>query len=93
MKFEWNVSKDFDNQRKHNLSFSEAVESFSDKNGFVLEDLKHSQEEDRFYWIGLDKLGRVLTVRFVRRGNLIRIFGCAEWREFKKLYYEKTKNS
>lgn len=90
MRFEWDIAKDLENQKKHKLSFSEAVESFSDEKGFVLEDIKHSKNETRYYWIGKDKHGRILTVRFVRRGNLIRIFGCAEWREFKRLYYEKT---
>ena len=93
MKFEWDSSKELENKRKHGLSFAEGVEAFFDENGFVLEDTKHSMNENRFYWIGKNKLGRILTVRFARRGNSIRIFGCAEWREFRSIYNEKTKNN
>ena len=43
MEFEWDLSKDTDNLRKHNVSFAEAVESFYDPDGFLLIDEKHSK--------------------------------------------------
>lgn len=33
MDFEWDANKDEENQRKHKVSFSEAVETFSDPDG------------------------------------------------------------
>jgi uncharacterized DUF497 family protein len=92
MKFEWDVSKELKNLRKHGISFSEAVESFYDPKGFQLRDVKHSKGESRFYWVGKSKSGKILTVWFTGRGNVIRIIGCAEWRKFRRLYYETTKN-
>ena len=91
MEFEWDTDKEGENIRKHAVTFSEAVESFSDPNGFVLRDDKHSTGEERLYWIGKISSGRILTTRFTNRAGKIRIFGAAEWREFKRLYYEKTK--
>lgn len=91
MEFEWDADKAQENLRKHKVSFTEACESFSDPEGFVLEDTKHSDEEDRFYWIGKTTEGRVLTTRYTMRGKKIRIIGFGEWREFKGLYNEKTK--
>jgi len=73
MRFEWDSAREIENKKKHGFGFDIAVEAFLDDLGFVLEDVKHSFHESRFYWVGKDSLGRVLTVRFVRRGNLIRI--------------------
>jgi len=92
MEFEWDVSKETDNLRKHRVSFAEAVESFFDPHGLLLVDEKHSGVEDRFYWVGKSSSGRVLTTRVTRRGTKIRIIGSAEWREFRRLYSEKAKH-
>jgi uncharacterized DUF497 family protein len=56
----------------------------------IIEDLDHSEDEDRFLCIGSTKFG-VLTVRFTWRGKRIRIIGAGEWREGKKVYEEKNK--
>ncbi len=91
MKFEWDYAKEAENIRKHGVSFTEAVESFSDPNGIALVDKKHSEIEGRHYWVGKSALGKILTTRFTRRGERTRIFGCAEWRKFRRIYYEATK--
>ena len=66
MEFEWDLSKEMVNVRKHGVTFLEAVECFFDPRGFQLFDVKHSQEEGRFYWVGRSEVGRVLTTRFTR---------------------------
>jgi uncharacterized protein len=92
VQFEWDASKEIENLRKHGVPFAEAVESFFDSSGILVVDEKHSTAEERFYWVGKSSSGRVLTTRFTRRGTKIRIIGSAEWREFRRLYNEKTKN-
>ena len=91
MDFEWDAAKEKENLRKHGVTFLEAVEAFSDPNGFVVSDEKHSKTERRYYWIGKIASGKVLTTRFTRRLGKIRIIGSAEWREFRRMYDEKTK--
>lgn len=91
MEFEWDGKKEQENVRKHGVAFLEAVEAFSDPNGLLLSDAKHSGSEERFYWVGKISTGQVLTTRFTKRGKKIRIIGSAEWREFRRLYNEKTK--
>lgn len=91
MEFEWDLSKELENIRKHGVTFSEAVESFFDENGFLLADTKHSAREMRFFWVGRSSRGRVLTTRLTRRGGKIRIIGSAEWRKFRRLYYASAK--
>jgi uncharacterized protein len=91
MEFEWDLSKEQTNVAKHGHSFSEAVEAFQDPMGVQLIDKKHSDKESRFYWIGKSTAGKILTVWFTRRGNKVRIIGCAEWRKLRSLYYEAAK--
>jgi len=92
MEFEWDDDKERENIKKHKVSFSESVDSFFDSQGVQLIDEDHSKIEKRFYWIGKTKAGRILTTYFTRRGKKIRIIGCAEWRKFRRLYYEATKD-
>lgn len=91
MDFEWDSLKATNNLRKHRVSFLESVETFSDPDAFALRDERNSKKEERFYWIGKSYTGRILTTRYTKRDGRIRIIGSAEWREFRKLYYEKTK--
>lgn len=91
MDFEWDADKAAENVRKHKISFAEAAESFSDPDGFVVRDDKHSDKEERYYWIGKTASGKILTTRFTRRQGRIRIIGSAQWREFKGMYNEKAK--
>lgn len=85
--FEWHEKKDKENQKTHGISFSEAQHVFMDKKRIIIRDEKHSDTEERLFCIG--KVGkRVLTVRFTYRDGIIRIFGAAEWRKWRK-YYEQ----
>ena len=43
------------------------------------------------YWVGKLASGVVVTVRYTRRAGKVRIFGCAKWRNFRRLYDERTK--
>jgi uncharacterized DUF497 family protein len=89
-KFEWNASKDKQNQDKHGVSFEFAQYAFADPNRVIAEDLSHSQKEKRFYCFG--KVGDgIITVRFTFRGSVIRIIGAGYWRKGRKLYESENK--
>ena len=91
MDFEWDDSKEKKNIKTHKISFTESMSCFFDSEGFQLNDIPHSVKEKRLYWIGKSDKGRILTTYFTKRGQKIRIIGCAEWRKFRRLYYETTK--
>ena len=78
--FEWNESKNLENQEKHGVSFYEAQHAFFDENRVIA-------EETRYFCFGLneDQTG-ILTVRFTHRNGYIRIFGAGYWRKGKKIY-------
>ncbi len=87
--FEWDLSKNIENQKKHNVSFELAQYAFSDLNRVIAEDLSHSQNEKRYFCFGLVGEG-VMTVRFTMRGSIIRIIGAGYWRKGKKIYDNKN---
>ena len=87
MTFEWDENKNSENIRKHKVSFEKAQDTFFDANRMILEDVKHSASEKRYFCIGKTDKG-ILTVRFTIRDQNIRIFGAGYWRQGKKLYEE-----
>jgi len=88
--FEWDEDKEKINFEKHGIDFSEAMESFEDLHGFAFPDEKHSSEnEKRFYWVGIARRA-VLTTWYTRRNGRVRIIGSANLRKFRRLY-ENTK--
>jgi len=88
MTFEWDENKNLDNIVKHKVSFEVAQEAFFDKNRIIIEDIKHSKKEERFFCIGYDGHG-IVTVRFTMRNCNIRILGAGYWREGRNKYEQK----
>jgi len=81
--FEWDESKDKENQKKHGVPFALAQYAFADHKRVILKDLTHSDD------IGKADDG-ILTVRFTYRNNKIRIFGAGYWRKGKKIYEKEN---
>lgn len=88
--FEWDFVKDWENQRKHGVSFDVAQEAFLDPRRVIARDLAHSESEARFYCFG-SVGGGVLTVRFTYRKHMIRIIGAGYWRKGKRIYEQENK--
>jgi uncharacterized DUF497 family protein len=87
--FEWDKTKNQENQKKHGISFEVAQYAFFDEKRIILEDLAHSESEKRYYCIGKVDKG-IVTVRFTYRRNVIRIFGAGYWRKGKNIYEEEN---
>ena len=75
---------------QHGVSFALAQLSFLDQKRIILQDLEHSDEENRYYCIGKVTDG-ILTVRFTYRKSKIRIIGAGYWRKGKKIYERENK--
>ena len=75
LRFEWDKAKNEANQEKHGVSFEEARTAFSDERGLLLDDLDHSEEEDRFILLGVSAALRTLVVchSYRDRDDVIRI--------------------
>ena len=84
-RFDWNPTKDRENQLKHGVGFSEAQLAFADPHRVVAVDVGHSEDEPRFFCFGYVGDG-ILTVRFTYRSDTIRILGAGYLRRGKRIY-------
>jgi uncharacterized DUF497 family protein len=75
MNFEWHDLKAEANLQKHGVSFQEAVSVFYDPRSRTVFDEKHSQNEDRFFTLGVSNRGRLVVVWHTDRDDAIRIIG------------------
>lgn len=60
--FEWDENKNIINQKKHKISFEEAMTVFYDDEALVIDDPEHSEEEERFIILGLSNKTNLLVV-------------------------------
>ena len=94
--FFWDDSKDKENQKKHGVSFTEAVTIFRRLPLEIYYDPDHSsKEEDRFIAVGFSEQDRVLIVVHYEntKGNKIRIISArkATRREQRSVFGAKPK--
>lgn len=75
---------------KHKVGIQEAEEAFFDSKYKLLKDRLHSEEEHRFIVIGLTKTGRLLTIVFTVRSNLVRIISARPSSKKERYIYEKA---
>jgi len=77
--FEWDRAKDLENQRKHGISFAEAVRVFdSEERCLDIFDEVHSDAEERFITIGPVRDDLVLVVWTERELDVVRVIS-ARW--------------
>jgi len=88
--FEWDDSKNIQNQSKHKISFEDAQYAFSDRKRIIAKDIDHSIEEYRYYCFGKIS-NEIVTVRFTYRKQKIRIIGAGYWRKGKTIYEKENK--
>jgi len=62
-----------ENQRKHGVSFEEAVTAFSDPLSQSIPDPDHSESEERFILMGLSRRSRLVVVAYTERGDRLRL--------------------
>ncbi len=90
MMFTWDEKKNIINIKKHGIDFIDAQEAFFDPDKLIIDDRKHSTPEElRYFCFGLVD-GKIATVRFTIKDNVIRIFGAGYWRQGRKRYEERN---
>ena len=77
MRFEWNQAKAVLNERKHGVTFEEAISVFHDEQAVQFYDSEETAalSEDRYLLLGLSSNLRILMISHCERdnGNAIRI--------------------
>lgn len=84
----WNIDKSY---QKHGITPNETEEAFLDEKAVIIQDVRHSQKEERFVLVGKTTGEKFLFVVFAMREATIRIISArrANRRERKK-YEEIT---
>ncbi len=71
--FEWDTDKAATNERKHGVTFAEALTVFFDPSAIIIPDPDHSDDEDREIILGYSDRGRLLIVSHTSRPPNLRI--------------------
>lgn len=85
--FEWDEDKAWANEQKHGFSFEEAASVWDDPLLRDLDDLYHSQAEDRYRIIGYSNAGALLAVFYTYRGDNVRIISAREATPNERRFY------
>ena len=68
---EFDPAKAAVNLRKHGVSFADAATVLNDPEALIAED--DAEDEPRYLAVGMDAMGRLLTVVYTLRGERIRL--------------------
>ena len=71
--FDWDDGNSLKSAEKHAVSQAEAEQIFADERLLVADDLKHSQDEERYHALGKTIEGRLLHVTFTFRDDRTKI--------------------
>ena len=88
--FEWDKNNIDKSYQKHGISPNEAEEVFLDEDILLLEDIKHSQEEERFKAIAKISKGDILFLAFTVRKDKIRIISARIANKKERRRYEEA---
>ncbi len=91
--FEWDKGNLDKSYHKHGITPKESEELFLDENILFIEDVNHSQKEERFIVIGKSTDGKLLFAVFTVRKNKIRIVSVRKANDKERRQYghkEKT---
>ncbi|MBA3767555.1 MAG: BrnT family toxin [Acidobacteria bacterium] len=91
MRFEWDDEKAIGNLEKHGVSFGEATEVFYDPNALEDYDPEHSDEENRFFIIGLSSRRLLYVIYAERTGDVVRIISARRADKAERENYERTR--
>ena len=87
--FEWDKGNLDKNSEKHNVSHSECEQIFFNDPLLLYSDIRHSEQEARFYALGKTDKGRLLFIVFTVRNKLIRIISARDMSKKERVIYEK----
>ena len=86
--FQWDKGNVHKNLIAHDVENWECEQIFFNEPLLILNDRKHSMVEKRWAAFGKTYLGRLLTVVFTRRRDLIRVISARDMSRKERMFYE-----
>jgi uncharacterized DUF497 family protein len=90
-RFQWRASKAAENRGKHKVTFEEAATVFGDPLGRIVDDPRHSEDEQRFVLLGESDRHRLLVVMFTERGEALHLISARKATRPERREYEEDK--
>jgi len=87
--FEWDEGNSLKNWFRHQVARGECEQVFFNEPLVVFNDLKHSQEEQRWFLLGKTDGGRYLYLVFTIRINLIRVISARDMNKNERKIYDE----
>lgn len=87
---EWDEEKAQANERKHGVSFDEALTVLSDPLSVTLPDPDHSEREQRMLLLGRARTGRYIITSLTERGEAIRLISARLMTARERRNYERS---
>jgi len=91
--FQWDKANIAKNWKGHNVTFVECEETFFNQPVFLADDLKHSDQEQRYYLLGQTNERRKLFIAFTIRKNLIRVISARDMSKKERKIYAQKENT
>ena len=88
--FDWDDGNRTKNWIRHHVSTTESEEVFFNLPILLAGDVKHSQEEKRYYVLGQTNAGRRLFVSFTIRGDKIRVISARDMSQKERRIYAQA---
>ena len=89
MEFQWDPDKALENDRKHEVTFLEAIGVFNDDLSSSVPDPDHSEGEHRYLIFGQSASGRHLVVSYTERDDGIRLISARDMTPRERKAYEQ----
>lgn len=87
--FEWDTGNADKNWERHSVTKGESEQIFFNRPVLVAQSPAHSHAESRYAALGHTGEGRLLTVVFTIRGNLIRVISARDMSRRERRHYEQ----
>jgi uncharacterized protein len=87
--FEWDKGNLDKSYQKHGITPNQAEEVFLDENALVIDDIKHSSQEQRHVIIGTTISGKTLFIVYTIRKNNIRIISARTANQKERSVYDQ----
>ena len=91
--FDWDHGNKEKNRTKHGVTPRECEEVFINTPIFIIEDLVHSQTEQRLQVRGKTNAGRLLSLVYTMRNQRIRIISARDQSKREREFYEKAQTN
>jgi len=91
--FNWDSGNSDKNWIKHKVSKSDCEQVFFNEPIIVSDDIKHSQNEKRYFLLGKTDVNRILFIVFTIRENLIRVISARDMNKNERRIYEQIEKN